>query len=440
MWITYFWRSITKTMNKKLFFFVNLIIASILIVCLYLLACTYYGDFKIQDTFLKTFIVPEDADKFIKAEEYREKGIKTVLLWNTMFGRKDFYFGKGDIFRNCPINKCKIVNKRDYLNIEDYDAILFHGNELDKYDVPSKRDMKQFYVYVNLESPANRAIPYKYYEDYFNLTMTYRLDSDIPWTYDMIEDVKSGKFVAPSWDVDWSASQNYTNVEKAVDESAILDIVRSKSKLVTWFVSNCYAKSGRMEYVQELSKYIGVDIYGRCGKFSCNRSKDCFGDVIEPNYFFYLSFENSFCDDYVTEKLMNPLRYNVVPVVYGGANYSQFAPPNSYVNALDFDSPKELAAYLKYLSQDLRRYQSFLEWKKYYRVKNATTRAVCTLCEVLHKQKEPKMYSTLSDWYAKHKCPIQTRLNDINKYATKMTLMNVNRIKSYNWNTEINNV
>lgn len=114
-------------------------------------------------------------------------------------------------------------------------------------------------------------------------------------------------------------------------------------------------------------------------------------------------------------------RYNVIPVVYGGANYSQFAPPNSYVNALDFDSPKELVAYLKYLSQDLRRYQSFLEWKKYYRVKSATKRAVCTLCEVLHKQKEPKMYSTLSDWYAKDKCPIQTRLNDINKYATKIT-------------------
>ncbi|CAL1688346.1 unnamed protein product [Lasius platythorax] len=403
MRITYFWRSVAKTINKKSYFFVNLIVASILIICLYFLAS--YGDFEIQDIFLKMSTVREEddsADKFIKAEDNRNKGIKTILLWNTLFGSKDFYFG------------------------EDYDAILFHGNELSKYDVPLKREMKQFYVYVNLESPANRAIPYKYYEDYFNLTMTYRLDSDIPWTYNIIEDVKSGNFVAPSRDIDWNASRNYTSVEKAVDEmpSTILDIVRGKSKLVTWFVSNCYAKSGRMEYVQELSKHIGVDIYGRCGTSSCNRSRDCFGDVIEPNYFFYLSFENSFCDDYVTEKLMNPLRYNVVPVVYGGANYSQFAPPNSYVNALDFESPKELAAYLKYLSQDLRRYQSFLEWKKYYRVNGATKRAVCTLCEVLHKQKEPKMYSTLSDWYAKDKCPIQTHLNDVNKYATKITLMN----------------
>lgn len=90
--------------------------------------------------------------------------------------------------------------------------------------------------------------------------------------------------------------------------SAILDVVRGKSKPVTWFVSNCQAKSGRLEYVEELSKHIGVDIYGKCGEYSCRKTWDCFRDVVEPNYFFYLSFENSFCDDYVTEKLMNPLR------------------------------------------------------------------------------------------------------------------------------------
>lgn len=116
-------------------------------------------------------------------------------------------------------------------------------------------------------------------------------------------------------------------------------------------------------------------------------------------------------------------RYNVVPVVYGGANYSRFAPPNSYVNALDFESPKELAAYLKYLSEDLRRYQSFLQWKKYYRVGSGTKRTVCALCEALHKRKSPRRYSALSRWYAKDKCPIQTLLSDANDvYATKLTL------------------
>ncbi|XP_018316778.1 alpha-(1,3)-fucosyltransferase C isoform X1 [Mycetomoellerius zeteki] len=423
MQIAYLQKNIAKIMKKKSCLFIGLIVVTILTTCLYY--SVTYDDFKIHNIFLK-MIREEDyfANEVDRAKTYREKGIKTILLWKTFFGNKNFFFGKGDIFRDCPFDKCKIFNDQNYLNVEDYDAILFHGNEMNDYEVPQKRKMTQFYVYVNLESPANRKVHQKYQRSFFNLTMTYRLDSDILWTYIIIEDVKSGEFVAPSKDVDWSAFQNHTNAGDAEEvPSAILDIVRSKSKSVSWLVSNCYAKSGRSEYVKELSKHIDVDIYGRCGEFSCDLN--CFKDVIEADYFFYLSFENSFCDNYVTEKLTNPLRYNVVPVVYGSANYSQFAPPNSYVNALDFESPKELATYLKYLSQDLQRYQSFLQWKKYYRVKGGTKRAVCTLCEVLHKQKKPKLYSDLSDWYAKDKCTIQTFLkNGIDKYATKRTIMN----------------
>ena len=40
-----------------------------------------------------------------------------------------------------------------------------------------------------------------------------------------------------------------------------------------------------------------------------------------------------------------------MPVVLGGANYERFAPPNSYINVADFDSPKHLANYLIYLDQ-----------------------------------------------------------------------------------------
>ncbi|KYM94539.1 Alpha-(1,3)-fucosyltransferase C [Cyphomyrmex costatus] len=413
-------------MKKKSYLFIGLIVVTVLTICLYFSAT--YGDFEIHNMFLKMI---RDKDYFVnaidRAKTYREKGVKTILLWNTFFGDENFYFGKGDIFRDCPFDKCKVFNDRNYLNVEDYDAILFHGNEMNDYEIPQKRKTTQFYVYVNLESPANRKVHQKYQKSFFNFTMTYRLDSDILWAYIIIEDVKSGEFVAPSKDVDWSAFQNhliFANAGDAVEvPSAILDMIRGKSKPVSWLVSNCYAKSGRLEYVEELSKHIDVDIYGRCGEFNCDQY--CFRDVIEADYFFYLSFENSFCDDYVTEKLMNPLRYNVVPVVYGSANYSQFAPPNSYVNALDFESPKELAAYLKYLSQDLQRYQSFLQWKKYYQVKGGTKRAVCTLCEVLHKQKMPKLYTDLSDWYAKDKCTIQTFLeNGTDKYATKRTIMN----------------
>ena len=33
---------------------------------------------------------------------------------------------------------------------------------------------------------------------------------------------------------------------------------KHKTKAIAWFVSNCYSKSGREEYVKELQKYIKV--------------------------------------------------------------------------------------------------------------------------------------------------------------------------------------
>ena len=60
----------------------------------------------------------------------------------------------------------------------------------------------------------------------------------------------------------------------------------------------------REYYIAELSKYINVDIYGKCGK----RFEDNEDPRFTDNYFFYLAFENSQCKDYITEKLYTILR------------------------------------------------------------------------------------------------------------------------------------
>ena len=61
-------------------------------------------------------------------------------------------------------------------------------------------------------------------------------------------------------------------------------------------------------------------------------------------------------NDYVTEKFFMALQRNVVPVVFGGADYASLAPPHSYINALDFDSPEKLAEALILVASDRKLY------------------------------------------------------------------------------------
>jgi alpha-1,3-fucosyltransferase len=53
------------------------------------------------------------------------------------------------------------------------------------------------------------------------------------------------------------------------------------------------------------------------------------------------------CEDYVTEKYYNIMKYNLIPVTYNGANMSLYGPPHSSINALDFETSEDLAKYLK---------------------------------------------------------------------------------------------
>ncbi|KAI8440869.1 hypothetical protein MSG28_009172 [Choristoneura fumiferana] len=228
-----------------------------------------------------------------------------------------------------------------------------------------------------MESSDNQPICDSILDGFFNWTATYKLNSDIKLPYMLIRN-KSGHIVGPSVDMTWDNDMPEYN-----------ETSKNKTRAAAWFVSHCHTRSKREKYAEKLESELHhhnltLDVYGKCGNLSCTRKQDsqCF-ELLKNTYFFYLSFENSFAEDYITEKVKNALLNDVVPIVYGAANYSRFLPPGSYIDARKHE-PKELASIMAHIIKTPAAYHDFFRWKSLYTYHPA--KYVCRLCAVLNNQ------------------------------------------------------
>lgn len=88
-------------------------------------------------------------------------------------------------------------------------------------------------------------------------------------------------------------------------------------------ISDCSDLVRRLDYIKEIKKYIQVDLYGRCSGVACPFEGEECRKWLASSYKFYFAFENSVCNDYITEKLFATLRYDVIPIVLGGGDYTR---------------------------------------------------------------------------------------------------------------------
>lgn len=189
-------------------------------------------------------------------------------------------------------------------------------------------------------------------------------------------------------------------------DSDVYDIAKNKTKPVAWFVSHCKTRSARELLTKKLQKFIDVDVYGECGTLQCEKSSECY-EMLSRDYKFYLAFENSLCDDYITEKVFNPMMHNILPVVYSGADISRFLPPKSFINAESFETAEDLAQYLNFLMQNPKEYIKYFWWKKHYKVIHQNTMDICNLCRKLNEPRITYMtqsYDSIRNWYSKNSC------------------------------------
>lgn len=155
-----------------------------------------------------------------------------------------------------------------------------------------------------------------------------------------------------------------------------------------------------------------LDVYGTCGLYQCpgtsttqcDDPQKCF-KYLGPRYKFYLSFENSICEDYITEKFFLALSHGMVPVVHGPrkADYLKHAPDHSFIHVEDFPDLKELADYLVHLDENDEEYLAYFQWREDFVMDKVYyfQRAWCSLCKKLHedKTKSSQLYSSIHDWW-----------------------------------------
>ena len=128
--------------------------------------------------------------------------------------------------------------------------------------------------------------------------------------------------------------------------------------------------------------------------------------MLKNDYKFYLAFENSICEDYITEKAWRPLALNTVPIVLGGGNYARDLPPNSYIDIKDFNTPKDLANYLYILDKNNTMYNSYFHWKEHYEIKPNNILMGCFLCEYINKYwNQSRVYKNMGAfWSVENRC------------------------------------
>lgn len=257
------------------------------------------------------------------------------------------------------------------------DAVLVHHREVSyqpkKLLPPAPRPPGQRWVWFNMESPIH-CPQLKALDGHFNLTMSYRRDSDIFTPYGWLEPWPGPPASAP------------------VNLSA-------KTQLVAWVVSNWRHDSERVRYYQRLRAHLHVDVYGR---FHRPLPQALMAERLSQ-YKFYLAFENSLHPDYITEKLWkNALQAWAVPVVLGPGrrNYEQFLPPDAFIHVDDFPSPKELAQYLLALDRDHARYLTYFRWRETLRPQSFSWALMfCKACRRLQEEVRYQTVPSIASWF-----------------------------------------
>lgn len=294
-----------------------------------------------------------------------------VLIWLWPFNRTFELNLCSSLFN---IHSCVLTANRDFFHKAD--GVLIHHRDIawDTSNLPRfLRPPHQKWIWMNSESPSNTAwIPGL--DELFNVSLSYRKDADISVPYGALVPLQFEDF---------------------------LDFIPSeKDKLVCWIVSNYKPEHRRMQYYEQLRKYVQIHVYGDL--FEKHVSEEDYRAIVSSCKF-YLSFENSVHTDYITEKLFNALDLGAVPIVFGPSrrNYERFVPGDAFIHVDDFPSIRALTKHLFLLHRNQALYLRYFRWRRRFQVKTSffPVENACMACEYIRQNRQYQVLTNLYQWF-----------------------------------------
>ena len=151
-----------------------------------------------------------------------DQDTKYILFYTTYWNQPDFQFGTGRqpfLDYQCPVDNCWTqYSSADHSptnrNFSHFDAVLFSVQAQDRFDVndvgtdiQSWRKPHQRFVFFIMESQVYSIHNFRAMNGFFNWTMTFRWDSDIPRPYGWFEELSktTGTGTVQTTDVEFEA-------------------------------------------------------------------------------------------------------------------------------------------------------------------------------------------------------------------------------------------
>ncbi|CAH1785280.1 unnamed protein product [Owenia fusiformis] len=249
----------------------------------------------------------------------------SILFWTMHHSTPD---REGTVmFSNCRHKNCRLTNDKTELKSAEY--LMFHVSDIEntlKYEVmPPFHPPKQKWILYTREPPTRR---------YFKNVQLLKNDINITASYWSGSDI----FLPYGW------TKRYENITR--DDT---NYHGGKTKMIAWMVGHCKTPSNREGFVAQLNKYLPVDIMGKCGQTRCEdkEGETCL-EWLGKTFLFYLAFENSDCEDYITEKVWrNAMMTNMIPLVRGKTtNFKRLLPPGSFIHVNDFKDIPQLKNFI----------------------------------------------------------------------------------------------